>query len=517
MKITPSLFALILGLTSLTAFSQITTDKKTCTPCEQLKKVRLPDVTILEATSVSKDTIPGEEGWSPTVVIDRTFCRILGRISKEIKFELLLPADWNGRFLMAGNGGFAGSIQNDLIGRLNEGYAVVGTDTGHKDTGDGAAWALNNMERQLNFGSLAVHRTAEVSKALINSHYCEYPAYSYFLGCSRGGGQAMMEAQAYPEDFDGIVAGAPAHNWPALGAKFVQTSQHMYPDPDDLSKPNLTLDHLKLLQAHVLKQCDDLDGLEDSILNDPRDCIFDFATLPMCPGNAAGTDCFTQEQLAAIQSVYSPLMVDNQEIYPGFPFGLEGEDTAWDLWITGTSPYLEGNPSLHHMFGTNIFKYLVFNDPSWDYSQYDFKNFAQETAFASSFLDATQTNYSGLKDAKGKMILYHGWDDYAISAYATIQHYEKALLVDQELPSYIRLFMLPGVLHCAGGTGPDQVDWVKLISDWVENENAPERVVVSKFEGGNLTMTRPVYPYPKVTVYKGSGDSTEEKNFGVKQ
>ncbi len=517
MKISLFLFAVIFGLSSLAVFGQTASTNKSCVPCEQLKDLRLPDVTILEVKTLANETIQGDEGWMEQVLVKQAFCRVLGKISKEITFELFMPEEWNGRFLMSGNGGFAGAIQNNLIPYLNEGYAIVGTDTGHEDNGDGAAWALNNMERQLNFGRLAVHRTAVVSKYIINSHYCDYPAFSYFIGCSRGGGQAMMEAQVYPDDFNGIVAGAPAFSWPALGAKFVQTSQHMYPDPNDLSKTVVTKDNLKLLQAKVFQQCDDLDGLEDSILNDPRACSFDFGMLPMCPNNTADADCFTQEQLEAIKSVYSPLMVDNKEVYPGFPLGLEGEDAGWDLWITGASPYLEGTPSLHYMFGTNVFKYLIYNDSSWDYSAYDFKNFFEETAFASSFLDATKTDYSGLKNSKGKMILYHGWDDPAISAYSTIQHYDKALQVDQELPSYIRLFMLPGVLHCAGGTGPDQVDWVKLISDWVEKDNAPERVVLTKFEASNATMTRPVYPYPKVAVYSGQGETTNEKNFTVKQ
>ena len=168
------------------------------------------------------------------------------------------------------------------------------------------------------------------------------------------------------------------------------------------------------------------------------------------------------------------------------------------------------------MFGTNMFKFLVYNDPSWDYTKYDFKNFFEETRYASSYLDATQTDYSDFKKLNGKMIIYHGWNDPALSAYATIQHYEEAMKKDKDLQSYIRLFLLPGVLHCGGGTGPDNVDWVKLIQDWTENNKAPERVVLSKMENGKTVMTRPVYPYPKVTIYNGKGESTDEKSFGVK-
>lgn len=510
MKIISSTIALFLSCSSLFAQSDATT--KGCLPCEQLKELKLPDVKILKAEAFAKDTIKGPEVWFPTVVVNVPFCKVLGRISKEIDFELFLPQNWNGRFLMSGGGGFVGSIQNGLINYVNSGYATAGTNTGHVGSGITAEWALNNMERQVNFGRLAVHRTAVVSKSVIRAFYCNDPAYSYFLGCSRGGGQAMIEAQFYPDDFNGIVAGAPAFNWPAIGAKFIQGCQYIYPDPKDLRKPVITPDNLKLLQEHVLKQCDNIDGLTDKIINDPRNCKFDFSKVPMCPNDQVGPNCFTKQQLEAIKSIYNTTMIDNQAVYPGFPFGLEAEEGSWDAWITGSAAF----PSLHYMFGTNMFKFLVYNNPSWDYTKYDFKNFFNETRYASSYLDATQTDYSDFKKAKGKMIFYHGWNDPALSAYATIEHYEEAMKKDKDLQSYIRLFLLPGVLHCGGGTGPDDIDWVKLIRDWTESDKAPERIVLSKLEKGKPVMTRPVYPYPKVTVYNGKGEPTDEKNFGVK-
>lgn len=516
MKITTYIFGLMLGCVPWTLTGQRAADKLTCIPCEKLQDLRLPDVTILKIEALSKDTIKSQMGWIPDVVIKTPFCRVLGRISKEINFELLAPQHWNGRFLMSGNGGFAGSIQNNLIHYLNEGYAIAGTDTGHQGMELLADWALNNMERQLNFGRLAIHRTTVVSKSIINSLYCTYPEYSYFLGCSRGGGQAMVEAQEYPDDFNGIVAGAPAFNWPAIGAKFIQGCQNNYPNPTDLSKPVITNENLKLLQEYILRQCDEMDGVKDRILNNPRECKIDFSKLPLCPNEKPDGNCFTRQQLVAIKSVYSPVVVDNKPVYPGFPFGLEAEEGSWDVWISGTSPFLEKAPSLHYMFGTNMFKYLVYNDPSWDYSRYDFNNFFEETRYASAYLDATQTDYRGLKKANGKMIIYHGWNDPALSALATIQHYEEAMQKDSDLHSFIRLFMLPGVLHCEGGTGPDNIDWVKLIREWVEDEKPPERIVLSKLEQGETIMTRPVFPFPKVTVYNGKGDTNLEENFKAK-
>jgi feruloyl esterase len=289
-------FALMFFISTVSAQSV-----KFCKPCEELKKLQLPDVTILVAEAKASDTIKNpNEPWIPTLIINKPFCRVLGRISKEINFELLLPNESNGRFLMSGGGGFVGSIQNGFRDKVNDGFATAGTDAGHRGGAD-AKWAYNNRERQLNFGKLAVHRTAVVSKLIMQNFYCVAPTKSYFAGCSRGGGQAMMEAQYYPEDFDGIVAGAPAFAWPATAAKFIQGSKNNYPNPYDL-KPVITIDTLKLLQNEVLKQCDLSDGAADSIIEDPRKCKFDFSKLPVCTEEKPGSSCFTKEQLNAIKS-----------------------------------------------------------------------------------------------------------------------------------------------------------------------------------------------------------------------
>ncbi|KAA0988773.1 tannase/feruloyl esterase family alpha/beta hydrolase [Dyadobacter aurulentus] len=468
---------------------------KPCKPCGELKNLQFPDVTILVAEANAGDTIKNpDEPWRGTVVIQKPFCRVLGRISKEINFELLLPEESNTRFLMSGGGGFVGSIQNDFQRQVDEGFATAGTDTGHEGGGD-AKWAYNNMERQLNFGRLAVHRTAVVSKAIMQHYYCAAPSKSYFVGCSRGGGQAMMEAQNYPEDFDGIVAGAPAFGWPATAAKFLQHSQYNYPDPKAL-RPVITSDNLKLLHKEVLKQCDQLDGTADGILNNPGKCNFDFSKLPVCAGEKPGSACLTNKQLAAIKSIYSPLVANGKQIYPGFPLGGEAEANAWDPWITAPSSGPQNEPSLHYMFSTNIFKYLIFNDSTFNYSKYDFKNFDAETAYASSYLDATSTDYSAFKKRNGKIIFFHGWNDAALSANATIEHYNGILKNDKDAPSYARLFLLPGVLHCGGGPGCDRVNWVSLIIDWVEKSKAPDQIVASKNVGGKVA-TKNIFPYPK--------------------
>lgn len=481
-------------------FAEISDNQTPCIPCEDLKSLVLPDITISEAMVIKKP-VP--------------HCKVLGRIGSEINFELLLPQDWNERFAMGGGGGFVGSIQNMAKNTISKGYATAGTDTGHQGNGIKADWALNNMERQVNFGHLAIHRTAVVSKVIISQYYCSKPAYSYFMGCSRGGGQAMMEAQRYPNDFDGIVTGAPAFNWPALGAEFIQNTKAIYPDPDKLDQPVITEANLNLLQRLVLEQCDAIDGIEDQILNDPRACDIDFKQLPMCQGDIAGDDCFTIPQLEAIKTVYSGVKVGDEDIYPGFPFGGENEKGGWNPWIVGPEERAERTdfPSLQFGFGTEMFKYLVFNDPDWDYSSYDYRDFMKETRYASAFLDATSTDYSAFKAHGSKMIIYHGWNDPALSALATIEHYEAAKKLDAELDNYIRLFMLPGVLHCGGGPGPSQVDWLELVRSWVEKGKAPDRVIVSKPNKEGESQTRPVFPYPKTAIYDGKGNPNNEKSF----
>ena len=453
-----------------------------CIPCEKLAGLTLPDVRITSAEKVT------------TV---KPHCKVFGVIGKEIKFEVLLPDDWNNIFIMGGGGGFVGTIQNAARSSVNQGFATSGTDTGHDGSkSPGAEWALNNMERQLNFGHLAVHRTAEVSKAIIQSYYGSHPEFSYFIGCSRGGGQAMMEAQRYPEDFDGIVVGAPAFSWTAIAAEAVQNTQAVY--PAGFSKPLLTDDHIRILQEAVLRQCDMTDGVKDSILNNPADCKFDFSSLPKCPGDVHGKECFTTAQINAIKKIYEGADAGHGITYPGFPYGGEYEPGGWMTWIVGSVEIAKKNiyPSLHSYFGIEIFKYLILQDPGWDYTLYDFRGYEKELRYAAAYLDATSTDYSGFRDRKGKIIFWHGWNDPALSAFATIDHYNAVKKADPDVSNYMRLYLLPGVLHCGGGEGPSGVDWIALIRDWVEKNIAPDKIIAVKNVSGKIVMSRPVFPYP---------------------
>src|SRR6185295_15998001 len=292
---------------------------------------------------------------------------------------------WNGRFFMGGGGGYVGEIQNEAEESVNSGFASAGTDTGHQGSGIQAGWALGDMERQLNFGHLAVHRTAEVAKAIVRAHYRSDATRSYFIGCSRGGGQALMEAQRYPDDFDGIVAGAPAMDWPGIAAAFVKNSQAVFPDSHALTQSVITPDNLKLLESRILASCDAKDEVKDGILNDPRDCTFKVADLPACAGDRPLPDCVTKTQRRAIERIYAPTLSPDGEVYAGQPFGGEAEVGGWQTWITGVDgPLLAkaGTPSLQWAFGTEFFKYFVFSDPAWDYTRYDLSTWKRDTRAA---------------------------------------------------------------------------------------------------------------------------------------
>ncbi len=515
-----SQFKLVLAV-AITA--TLTSEFAQARDCASLESLELPGIRIEKAEASTGEEAPAEI-LPPGVPSRRSkaivpHCRAEGVISKEIHFELLLPDDWNGKFLMGGGGGFVGSLGFQGRFSVNRGYATVATDTGHQASGIRAEWAQNHLERQVNYGYLGVHRTAEAAKAIIRSYYGDPARYSYFYGCSNGGRQAMMEAQRYPEDFDGIVAGAPAHEFSGVMAGFAYNIQRIFPDPNDLENPLITPDNRKLLQSTILEQCDKLDDVEDGVLNDPRECGFRLSSLPLCQGGTAAAHCLTVAQREAIAAIYEGPRNQNGQIYPGFPLGGEAEGPAWQGWITGPSASLlkaYGEPSSQFGFATQAFKYLMANDADWDYSSYDFETFESDSRNLASIADATNTDLTALKDAGGKLILWHGWVDSALTAYGSLDYFEAAEKSDPNVRDYFRLFMMPGVFHCSGGPGPDRVDWVSAIEDWVESGKAPQQPVASRVSEGMLEKTRPLCVYPERAVYKGNGDPNEVANFECK-
>jgi len=480
----------------------------------------LPELADVRITSVTRESAPVSH------------CKVAGVIGSETNFELLLPGEWNGKFVMGGGGGFVGSVVNVALnlGALQKGYATVGTDAGHRGNSLDARWALNNLERVVSFGHQAVHRTAVTAKALIADFYDQDSSRNLFFGCSRGGGQALMEAQRHPEDFDGIVAGAPAYNWTGeLGGRNTWLNQVMYPDPNDLSVATITPDALELIGNAVLKSCDLRDGIEDGVLNDPLACDFDITEL-VCQGGKAGS-CLTPTQVEAARRAYEGFTLDDEQLVPGFPPGAELGFAGWTLWITGglavgeVDEFQRGveadpeypnpvTPNAHLAFGNGVMKYLVFHDSTWDYSTYDFSTFAEDVAPVSSTLDATDPDLDAFRERGGKLLMYSGWRDMALTPLGTIQYYEEVIERDASATDDVRLILVPGMDHCFGGPGPSLVDWLDEIDRWVETNEAPDQVTAHWIdEQMQLDGSRLACAYPNVLEYDGTGDPRDASSF----
>ncbi len=465
--------------------------------CAALTSLQLPDVRITNAAPVAAGVAAAARG---------AHCVVEGAVGREIRFRLLLPDEWNRKLMMGGGGGFVGGIDNQALSSINAGYATVGTDTGHQGAVTGASWALNDIERQLNYGHVGVHRVAETAKAIVRHYYNTPIERSYFNGCSNGGRQALMEAQRYPDDFDGIIAGAPAADFTGLGAQFISNIQKIFPDPGAIATPVFTVETLNSIERQIVEKCDAIDGATDGLMEDPRRCTLDVSTL-------AG---LTDAQKTLLKALYAETRINGELVYPAQPFGGEGHADGWSSWIVGISKMLMGfqkAPSARFAFGTEMFKNFIYSDASWDYTTYDFKNFRRDSALAAAILNATNPNLEAFKASNGKLVIYHGWSDAGLSALGTTRYVDQVHARDPKAQDYVRTFMMPGVLHCVGGPGPDRVDWTAVIENWVEKGVAPERVIASKNEGGKAVRTRPLCAYPLRAVYSGSGSIDEEKNF----
>ena len=466
-------------------------------------------------------------------------CRVVGVIGAEIGFELRLPDDWNGKFIMGGGGGFVGALHNaayDWWNVIPQGWATVGTDTGHKGNPADASWALNSLERQVNFGHKAVHRTAANSKAMIEDYFGSKISRSIFFGCSRGGGQALMLAQRSPGLFDGIYAGAPAYAWTTeLGGRWAWNAQRMYPDLDQLAEPVIDDDALALIGGAVMAQCDALDGLKDGILNDPRQCDFDVASLA-CDADAS-SQCLSPEQVKVAQAIYSDVEIGGK-LVRGTPVGSElpGNPLGWSRWITGGynpesdlefHPGTENDedafpdpvtPNARWAFAMGLTRYFIFSDPEWSYEGYDWSDFAERSAAVAQSLDADNPDLSAFRAAGGKLIIDNGWMDGSLTPYGTIDYYDSVIDFDPTARDDVRLFVRPGVAHCSGGPAPDGTNYIAALEEWLDTGVAPEQLdsPYASFAPGRPPTGqggRIICAHPNVVTYDGSGDPNDPASF----
>ncbi len=477
--------------------------------CAAAMQIALPNARVTEVRAV----LPND---SLRALGRRAYCRVAATVDAETHIVVLLPNDWNGRFLMGGGGGYVGAVDNQFSSTVHEGYATVGTDAGHSANSLTAGWALHNDTRIADFAYRAVHRTAEVTKLLIAAYYGRAPEHSYFIGCSNGGREGLMEAQRYPADFDGIVAVAPAYNFLAITTTFVRNLQAQYPT-GDMNAPVVTPAVLTLLAAKVTERCDASDGVRDGTLENPESCKFKLTSLPACARDTAADGCVTRAQRAALSTFTAPLAAGTLR-YPGQPFGDEADSDAWEAWITGPLPDVlkvtgGAAPTVQGAFGTEFFKYFVYGDSAWRYVGYDLSRAARDGAKVDAIVSATNPDLSAFRARGGKLLLAHGWSDPALNARSTIQYFNAVQARTPQAASFTRLFMMPGVLHCAGGSGCDDVDWAATIRRWVEQGEAPSRIVASKKRGTQTIRTRPLCAYPMTARYNGAGSSDSEASF----
>jgi feruloyl esterase len=495
--------------------------------CDTLSKLDLPNTSITRAESVAAGAFTPPAGKALSNM--PAFCRVAGTIKpssdSNIAFEVWMPAsNWNGKFLGAGNGGFAGAIGYDqLMNAVVHNYATTATDTGHHAGGTDASWALDHPEKIADFGYRAIHETAVKAKAILHAFYGEDAQHSYFSSCSNGGRQALMEAQRYPEDYDGIIAGAPANYWTHLLSNAAWDNLALLGDKDSYIPPK----KLPAIQAAALAACDALDGVKDGVIEDPSRCHFDPGVL-LCK-DAESDACLTAPQVAALKKLYAGGHNAHGRIFPGYSPGGEAELGGWTAWITGPSP----EHSLMYAFSTQFFKNMVFDNAAWDYHAFDADRDTKAAEDKQTRnLNATDADLGAFRKRGGKLILYHGWSDAAIAPQNTIDYYEtvSAKMGAQQTAAFARLFMVPGMQHCGGGSGPNTFgqypgssgdpdrDMQAALERWVEKGVAPERIVAAKRKNdldpaSDVVRTRPLCAYPLVARYQGSGSTDDAANF----
>ncbi len=475
------------------------------TRCEELSTVALPggSITLAEKVEAAAFTPPGQVNANLLKALP-AFCRVAATLrptpESDIRIEVWLPASgWNGKFQAVGNGAFSGSISyGALMAALTRGYAASSTDTGH--SGGSASFALEHSEKVIDFGWRAVHEMTVAAKKIVNAYYGAPPKYSYWNGCSAGGRQGMKEAQRFPEDFDGIIAGAPALDWTARASQAVRIAQRL----EKSEAAQLRAPDRERLHRAVVDACDAADGVKDGLLENPSRCTFN-PELLRCVGSDR-VSCLSPAQVETARLIYSPMTnsASRREIT-----GLErGSELGWtDLGWTASA----------RATGLDHFRFLVFQDPKWEIAQFrGDTDLTRAEEADSDTLNALNPDLKRFIERGGKLIQYHGWSDPQISPRNSTQYYSRvvdALGGRNNVHDGYRLFMAPGMAHCGGGEGPNSFDMLSALEQWVEHKHAPDQIVASHFTNGTADRSRPLCPYPEVAVYGGAGSANDATSF----
>jgi feruloyl esterase len=516
MKLRPTTLVAIICLSAFTA-SRAAAQQS----CDSLASLKIPNVTIAAATTFDPPPdlviqLPaGPVGPASNLTIANPFCRVVAfstpTSDSRIAFEVWLPvtARWNGKFEAIGNGGFIGQIgYSALAAALNRGYATASTNTGH-DSGNDESWALGHTEKLIDWSYRAVHEMTVDSKLIIAAFYGKPAKLAYWNGCSTGGKQGLTEAQRYPSDLDGIVAGAPANYITHLQAAGVYTSWVRLKGGE--SAPEfVSAAKFAYLHKAVLDACDAKDGVVDGVIADPTRCKFDPKTI-QCPGPDAPS-CLTAAQVKTVQQIYDgPKFSDGSPIFPGYE---RGSEAAWVVNVPGPSP---APPPVTSSIGVGFFRFMVFDNPSWDFTTFDVD---RDTRTADqklgSVVNAIDPDLKAFKQHGGKLIMYHGWADQGIEPLNSVNYYQSVVAAmggSEQTQEFLRLFMVPGMQHCQGGPGPNTFDALTAVERWREDNIAPDKIIATHITSNNVDNTRPLCPYPQSAIYKGSGDTTDAANF----
>ncbi|MFN7924824.1 MAG: tannase/feruloyl esterase family alpha/beta hydrolase [Bryobacteraceae bacterium] len=444
----------------------------------------------------------------------QAFCHVMALVQPEILIEVSLPAAWNSRLYMFGNGGYAGEkidAPNRVAHRdagVKSGFVVTQTNTGHDAEREPLATFTVHPQKMADYAFRSLHVTAETAKRMAEAFYGRRPAKSYYNGCSTGGRQALILAQRYPEDFDGIIAGAPALNNVAGRMRAIATWQAQ-------AKAPIRTEKLKLLADRVYARCDAKDGAKDGLLTDPTQCDFQPSRdLPVCSG-AEAADCFTAGQVHTIETIYADVMLNGKRAALGFPKGAEvagpNGKSGWDGWILKDEGLAQSV-----MYADSALKYMLKGkyDPSANVLDFNLERDGALFEPVGKLMNATDPDLSRFRDRGGKLLMYFGWADPALNPLMGIEYYSSVQSkMGAGTRDFFRLFLMPGVFHCSGGVGPACFDPLMQVVPWVEKGKAPERIVAQQVEQGRVKRTRPLCPHPQVARYKGSGSLDDEANF----
>lgn len=448
------------------------------------------------------------------------YCRVSGQIQPEVRFEVDLPAAWNGRLYMFGNGGYAGEAL-DAAGRvavarmaLSRGFAVAQTNTGHDAVSEPLGTFAASPQKFVDYAYRGVHVTVLTAKRILQAYYDGPPRHSYFDGCSTGGRQGLISAQRFPEDFDGIVVGAPVLNFSGTMIGYATNQRAFAAAP-------ISREKLKLLGDAVYAKCDAADGLSDGLIDDPRRCTFRASTdVPRCASDVDGPACFTAAQIRTLETVYSGTTRRGDEVFPGWPVGAEiatpgpngAAASAWIPWFVAAP---DARP-IQASFGETFFRNMAFGRPvpEYDWTTFNVDADLDKIQAARAALDATDPDLSRFKARGGKIVSYFGWADPALNPLMGVGYYERVVQrLGPATAEFYRLFMVPGMFHCRGGVGVSTFDAFTPLVEWVEKGIAPQSIVGSRIVDGKVVRTRPLCAYPAVAKYKGSGSKDEAASF----